>query len=318
MAEVTAKEHKHSKKRPHEDGTDEKSEKKHKKSKTVLEEQEVETPLAADTPTVTVPDESSPKKHKKKSKKKDRHKDRGHKQHEKVDMVTEANEDSGVTVPIEPQPEQTKTKKDKSKKKKRAREEENNVDPDDEASKSASSARNVLDEADVTEPTQPEKKKKKEKSESGSKNKNGENETEVDQHEDALRPTSTLENLEASNSEDILQAFQQLDLARLHGVLGDLDLQPFGLDITPDDDHFQPTTTFATNGTGKAPRKKPVTDVLESKRNKRKPVVDLKNLVDPNAGDPHSNLLATKWLSSKELQNLARTEGLFFKPVLFE
>lgn len=348
MSEGAVEEYEHSKKRRHEDNNegDGKKKKKHKKSKEVpVAENLVPIALTANT----VADTENPpvdseihkkkkKKHKhkesekrseqqdavevvaemsdenasavpltepqpevkKKKKHKHKHKEKHSEQQNAVEMATEMNDENASDVPLaESQPEIRKRKKDKHKEKERRNEQQNNIGMASEMNDENTSA--VL----LTEP-QPEKKKRKK-----------------DRHKDTAiekviegngdKPTSSLQNMldGANYSEDILRVFQQLDLAHLQGALGSLDLPSIDSDILPDS---LPNFSMPKKAASKAPRKELSVDNSEtSKKAKRKRIVDVKNLVDPNAGDSQSNLLATKWMSSKELNEFAATQGYFDK-----
>ncbi|GJJ07103.1 hypothetical protein Clacol_001303 [Clathrus columnatus] len=273
MSEITSENHKRFKKRHrHEDGDD--SQETEKRSK---------------------------KKHKKDRAKEDKT------QNGEVDDVV-PSDSADVVKLVEDSPEVDKEHKKKKKKKDKHKDNQENQGMGDAAGA-------------ATEPQAEKKKEKKKKDKHKHKHKhrdenheekeNEENETNDNVNSQNESHLQTMIDLEGSSSEDILRAFQQLDLAHLQGVLGSLDLPSMGIDLTLDKSMNTNPTSNKTSS--KSPKNKSSTDAEPSKKVKRKRVVDLKNLVNPNAGNSQATMLATKWMSSKELKQLEETQGLVFK-----
>ena len=153
-------------------------------------------------------------------------------------------------------------------------------------------------------------------------------------------PSLGLDYPPLNTNDDILRAFQDLDLARLAGVLRSLDLPPSPSQSKADlnstdtlfasllgaDDHDQdavspavtvPTTarsaSLARPSRARAPAGPPTTATKRPAKPPRPAPEPNPNLaaIGPSIANPaHTQLLATKWLNPAKLKALEETEGV--------
>ncbi|KAF8592177.1 hypothetical protein K439DRAFT_1325062 [Ramaria rubella] len=111
-----------------------------------------------------------------------------------------------------------------------------------------------------------------------------------------------------NNNDDILRAFQGLDLTRLAGVLQGLPFTTEDLDTSP---HDRQSTSKEVNAPAK--RKAAATKCPSNPKSMSESCSNLAAIGPSIANPEHTRLLATKWLSAKKLKKLVDTEGLVYR-----